>query len=123
MTWNSNPWFGWELEGGAHFYTLETSRTDFNVNEYTALTGPRFAFRQVEQVAPFLHFLVGPAFFFTSDVLDTGSEFDSDVGFQPGGGIDIIASDGVAIRFGVDLRYFARDAARECRFTVGVTFR
>ena len=123
VAWNSNPWFGWELEGGAHFFSQEVFGTTLGTQEYTALTGPKFTFRQSDRVAPFLHLLTGPTFFFATDPLDSETDSDWDVGFQPGGGFDIVANERVAVRLGVDLRFFFRDASRECRFTAGLTIR
>ncbi len=104
VAWNSNPWFGWELEGGAHFFSQEVFGTTLSIQEYTALTGPKFTFRQSDRVAPFLHLLTGPTFFFATDPLDSETVSDWDVGFQPGGGFDIIANERVAVRLGIDLR-------------------
>ena len=75
VAWNSNPWFGWELEGGAHFFSQEVFGTTLGTQEYTALTGPKFTFRQSDRVAPFLHLLTGPTFFFATDPLDSGNGF------------------------------------------------
>ena len=47
---------------------------------------------------------------------------------RPGGGIDVVLSDGVALRFGFDARIlfdkpFAGDTTHQFRFTTGITFR
>jgi opacity protein-like surface antigen len=133
VTGNANSWIGVTFEGGGSFLKqgtegFENVLVDFEVQQWTALAGPKFTVRQAKGIAPFAEFLAGGAYFSVeipaADLSDTGWDFV----LQPGAGIDVRLSDTVAVRVGVDWRLlsdkaFSGQTFNQFRFTLGVTFR
>ena len=118
-TRNFNTWIGVTTEGGANF----DSNALASVQLYSIMAGPKFTLRAVDRIAPFGQLLAGTqyergsAFGFTADLWAFA--------LQPGGGIDIILTDTVALRFGGDSRitFSSGSTNQDFRFTAGITFR
>ena len=95
---------------------------------WTVLSGPKFTVRATDRVAPFGQVLFGVAYVNADIPLAGLSESDWEFALQPGGGIDVVLSDRVALRFGLDARIlfgkpFVDHETNQLRFTTGVTFR
>ena len=124
MASNFNSWIGLTVEGGAHFFSADVFGYQFlDAQAYTILAGPKFTLRTADRVAPFARLLAGPAY-----LRGSFFGFEGDVwvfALQPGGGIDIVLTDGLALRFGVDtpISFNSGIADKDFRFTAGVTFR
>jgi hypothetical protein len=90
---------------------------------YSFMAGPRYAFRVHERLSAFGQFLVGDvhASLGAYSALTTSN----DLGYQPGGGVDIAVAPRWAARFQGDFRA-VRDAGttiNQGRFTAGIVFR
>ena len=130
---NANSWFSVTTEGGFNFLSDKNPafRIPFDVEFYTIMAGPKFTLRQASRVAPFFHFLVGAAY--SRAQSPAGTKGSWNFGLQPGGGIDVVLVEPVAIRLGVDWRSLfvdvplsgdrLDDTENQIRFTLGVTFR
>ena len=124
---NFNHWFGIAIEVGASFFTSDFVGSDIvNLRTYTVMAGPKFTVRS-GRVAPYGQFFAGPAYR-TAEIPPVGLSLDAlDFALQSGGGLDIVLSDTLAVRVGVDGRFIGdnpfRDADRQFRFTSGITFR
>ena len=121
---NFTPWVGVAVEAGWNVLSLDAFGVEFfDASIFTALAGPRFTSRAVDRVVPFGQLLAGVAF----TRFDVFGFLSDDVVFalQPGGGVDVVLTDRVALRFGVDSRmlFDLGQTFRELRFTTGVTFR
>ena len=127
LTDNVNPWFGVTVDIGVNFFSQDLVGIDiFDFKILTLLAGPKFTYRQVDRVAPFGQFLIGAAYQYVSIPLADVVESELDFALQPGGGVDVALTDGVALRFGVDARILfgeAGNTANQFRFTTGITFR
>ena len=123
VTNNFNPWIGVTTEGGANFYSVGVLGFEvFDAQLYT-LMAPKFTLRTVDRIAPFGQLLAGVTYARGNFLgLEGDNLFFT---MQPGGGIDILASDIVGLRFGFDSRigFVSSTTARDFRFTAGVTFR
>ena len=128
-TTNFNPWFGVTTEGGGNFFSQDVGSVElFDIQIWTILAGPKFTLRLADRVAPYGRVLLGPAYVSASIPLEGVSEGFWDFALQPGGGVDIVLSDRVALRVGVDARImsdkpFSDHTTNQFRFTTGVTFR
>ena len=117
-TSNFNSWIGLTTEGGANF----DSNNIANVQLYSILSGPKFTLRTVDRIAPFGQLLAGATYTRLSAFGSTADAWA--FALQPGGGIDIVMTDTVALRFGADTRIHLNSATnKDFRFTVGITFR
>ena len=128
-TANVNEWLGVTTEGGAAFFSQDLVRIElFDAQLWTLLAGPKFTIRQADRVAPFVQLLAGAAYFNANVPLAGLSENGWDFALQPGGGVDIVLSDLVAVRVGFDARILfdkvlSGDTSNQFRFTTGITFR
>ncbi len=129
ITENLNPWLGVTVDIGVNFFSQDLVGIEvFDFKILTILAGPKFTYRQADRVAPFGQLLIGGAYLNASVPLVGFSESEFNFVLQPGGGIDVVLSDGVALRFGFDARIlfdrpFAGDTTNQFRFTTGITFR
>jgi hypothetical protein len=111
---NVNNWFGIVGDFSGHYFPLA------NVNLYTYTFGPRLSYRKNARVTPFVHALVGGARVGGGGVSETG--FAANVG----GGIDIKASESIAIRaIQVDalVTNLGGSTTTDPRLSFGVVFR
>ena len=128
-TANFNYWFGLTTEGGGSFFGQEIGNLPlFDAQLWTIASGPKFTLRAADRVAPFAQVLLGGAYFNISAPLAGISEGGWDFVLQPGGGIDVVLSDVVGLRFGLDFRVlfdqpFSGGSHNQLRFTTGVVFR
>ena len=121
---NFNPWAGVAVEGGGNFLSLDAFGVDvLDADIYTVMAGPKFTLRTVDRLAPFGQLLFGVAYS-RADVLGFRTD-DWSFAMQPGGGVDVILTDAVALRVGTDWRvlFDAGETFTEFRFSTGVTFR
>jgi opacity protein-like surface antigen len=130
---NANSWLGVTTEGGFNFLSDKNPAflVPFDVELYTIMAGPKFTLRQADRIAPFFHFLVGVAY--SRLQLPGATESSWNLGLQPGGGVDIVLAEPVAVRLGIDWRSVfvdeplsadgLDDTLNQFRFTLGVTFR
>ena len=88
------------------------------LNTFTFVAGPRYEFATSGAVRPFLHVLGGGRY----DTIE--DESNTSWGGFAGGGVDIQASDRVAIRLGADFQIFFEDDEnlKTLRLGVGITF-
>jgi opacity protein-like surface antigen len=112
--------------GGYHVGKIGGVSADANL--YTYLFGPRFSYRKHERVTPFAQALFGGAHA-SSSALGTGSS--NAFAMTLGGGVDVKASEHVAIRLGqveyLMTRFKETSASRQTqnnlRFSTGIVFR
>ena len=128
VTSNYTPWFGVTTEGGGNFFSQDVGVTrPFDLQTWTLLVGPKFTFRSASPVLkPFGQVLLGLDYVNASvpraGFPDSAWEF----AIQPGGGVDIVVSEHVAVRLGLDGRILLDNGdhhTNQLRFTTGITFR
>lgn len=119
---NLNNWFGVVGDFGGYKVTGLPSGLDARM--FTYLFGPRLSYRQVRAMTPFAQVLVGGAH--ASARLGGVSGSANAFAFTVGGGLDIRASEHVAIRL-VQTEYlltrFGNQRQDNVRFSAGIVFR
>jgi hypothetical protein len=104
-------------------YVPAVATTSNVTSLYSFLAGPRYVFRGHERVSAFGQFLVGDVH--ASPGAYSALTTSNDLGYQPGGGVDIAVAPRWAARFQGDFRA-VRDAGttiNQGRFTAGIVFR
>jgi opacity protein-like surface antigen len=93
---NVNRWFGVVADFSGHYGTPRRFGVDTDIKTHSFLFGPRFSYRRNEKFTPFAHALFGV----TNARGRTPGISSSQTGFAAaiGGGLDVRASERVAIR-------------------------
>jgi hypothetical protein len=93
---NMNSWFGVVADFSGHYGTPQRFGVDLKINSHSFLFGPRFSYRKNDRFTPFAHVLLG-ANRISGRVLGVS---DQQTGFAAafGGGVDVRATERVAIR-------------------------
>jgi opacity protein-like surface antigen len=133
LTYNLSPTWGIVGEiGGSHksesFLEGGVGATA-DLDVYTFMAGPKFTGRGHRRVSPYFQALAGLAraslgvnvdlFGFSDSVSESATEF----AIQPGGGVDILLNDWIALRVGGDYRrIFGDEGTNEFRLVTGFTF-
>jgi hypothetical protein len=107
-----------ELDLGWQRDSEDLGGESFTLNTFTALAGPKYAFATQGTVKPFVHALGGVRY-------DTAEgESNTAWGGAAGAGIDIKASEGLAVRLGADFQIFFDEGEnlKTLRLGVGLTF-
>jgi opacity protein-like surface antigen len=133
MNYNLTPGLGIVGEiGGSHkseSFSEAGVGASADLDVFTFMAGPKFTGRGNRRISPYFQALAGLArlsygvsvdlFGFSESASDSVTEF----AVQPGGGVDILLSDSIALRVGGDYRrIFAEEGANEFRLVTGVTF-
>jgi opacity protein-like surface antigen len=100
-----------------------------NLNVYSFMAGPKFTSRGHSRVSPYVQALVGLARVSFGVSVDgfgfsgSASESATELAIQPGGGVDILLSERIALRVGGDYRRIFGDVGtNEFRLVSGLTF-
>ena len=125
---NVSPWLGLVGEVGGSYKTVNFEDVDLKLSVHTLMGGVRLA-RRGDSATAYVQVLAGAA----RASISGGGESDSNTDFavQPGVGVDIRVSDGMAVRIGGDFRRiygesdpgFGRQHSDEWRFIAGLVFR
>ncbi len=122
LAWNANQWLG--VVGDLGVYKVAGLASGFSGHSLSYLLGPRFSYRSNSAVTPFAQALVGGAHLTTSFAgVSTGRDAFA---FTVGGGLDVRATDTVAIRLfqGEYLfTHFGNQQQNNMRLSAGVVFR
>jgi opacity protein-like surface antigen len=102
---NLNHWFGLTGEiSGAHKTLTDIAPIDVKANLYTFMGGPRF-FITRGRIVPFAQVLAGAAHLrWEATGMPDPSGTDTKFAFQPGGGVTVLLTKNVSMRWAVDYR-------------------
>jgi len=121
LTGNINRWFG----VAADFSGAYNSQSGVSFNTYTYTFGPVVSYRHNPSFTPFAHFLAGGSH--SSAAFSGLSASDSGFAMMFGGGIDVRATQHVAVRAGqfdwLSLRSNGISNNNNMRFSTGILFR
>lgn len=132
-TFNLSPVLGIVGEFGASYKSESASEfgitANADLNVYSFMAGPKFTSRGHSRVSPYFQALAGIARVSLGASVDvfgfseSASESVTKFAFQPGGGVDILLSESIALRVGGDYRrIFADEGTNEFRLVTGFTF-
>jgi hypothetical protein len=99
-TENLNYWFGGEFDARGTYGSQPSfsTRPSFSTKIHAFTYGPRFSFRRIPHVVPYVHILVGAALFNAVANQSGPSASTAAVAVIPGAGIDVNVSQRFAIR-------------------------
>lgn len=124
-----NKWFGIVGAVSGHYKTVTEFGVEVNTRLHTFVAGPKFASYRNPNITPYVQALFGGARASGSvKVAGTSvaiSESRNGFDFQPGGGVDIRASDAVGIRLGINADFIRSEGEtnKEFQFIAGIVIR